>query len=1277
MAYYEESPCLDLTKHLLTLEYDRLVVPEQEMKLTATKTKVDFSTNAYLFFKEKDILKEDIRNLCEYAKIKCVEKIAFDEDVTGNFDKFPFNMVQTRVCQILQKYHEQPALLGDISKYIIEAVMHVGKEILQIFVKEKRAELDQNNFHGTAVVSAELNVLFQIIYVLIKIRGTEKVRRFFPHEARDFEPVIFSLASQANSEGVSWEANYVLLIWLSLILLMPFDLKILDSNLSQHFFNLAITNEAGDIVNVIIEICKLFLNSTTRTTIAAGICLGRLFSRADVKEIGALEKYVEWVSNTIKEEEKNTLSSFYIAGLYSSICAIFKALNRADLLQIQDIIYNLIFEVGSKKESTEIARITTVRHYLTKLSQRLGLSLVPVRECTWVYKRTKKNLLDAFKDRVLDSSLIQTNSHIIDDRMANQSSQYQEEQGLDDDVDLEKLEEIIGYLFDMLKDPDTVVRWSAAKGLGRITARLDLDLADDIIQEIIASFQSGGEAEWHGGLLALGELCRRGLLLPQNLPRVVHILKKGLTFEKSQGTYTSGSNVRDAACYVAWTFSRAYEPTILQPYVVELSSTLLICALFDKEVTCRRAAAAAFQENVGRQGNFPHGIAIITEADYFSLAVRQNAYTKVAVFVAGHKEYLRPFIEHLAWTKISHCDIDIRKLSAATLCLLSVLDPKFMIEEILPGMIKQCTSPNFYARHGAIYAVSEIILGLSGNSERHSMSNAMKDSIFLRTTTVNEKKVVAPGDYMKKFITEFEYLRTANSIKIIPEEIKQSIIGVIEAIENNRLYRGKGGKEVRIAVALLIKNISISKIKITRKQHTLIMNTIDAGLKHPDEDASEIYMTSLLEFSSVFHKKSTKEGEVYLEEMLKVACTDPIATIKRGYTLAQGAWSPAIISKNIDRIIEVLLKNCEIHKKKSEDDAETRKNAVKSLKMIFLRLPYGTINKHIFNKIVDSLCYVMDDYTVDRRGDIGSMVRETSMYAMLDIVKKLCDDHQTDEQTRANFLDVTTTEKIIGLLLQQLVEKIDKMRLIAGSILQNIFDTCYDKLPQFSYREELFNIFSNESLRERVKHDQDRIDIKFDISLVSTEFLSYEQNEAFIYFWNIPQCVFPLIIPIANCPTYTYNIIRGISLSAGGITLNTHEKSVESVVSFIDCLDLTETTSRMSILDNFLKALKNYRRRERFITPLFSTLAIFYQNRDLYSSTEFFSKSLEVFKVIKEESFKTKYATKLMATAGLICPLLSSIVANYIEQGKTQPEILIELEKEGLIEFINYLLNHE
>ena len=39
----------------------------------------------------------------------------------------------------------------------------------------------------------------------------------------------------------------------------------------------------------------------------------------------------------------------------------------------------------------------------------------------------------------------------------------------EDEIDIEQLETIIQKLLESLKDEDNIVRWSAAKGLGRIT----------------------------------------------------------------------------------------------------------------------------------------------------------------------------------------------------------------------------------------------------------------------------------------------------------------------------------------------------------------------------------------------------------------------------------------------------------------------------------------------------------------------------------------------------------------------------------------------------------------------------------------------------------------------------------------------------------------------------------------------------------------------------------------------------------------------------------------
>ena len=156
-------------------------------------------------------------------------------------------------------------------------------------------------------------------------------------------------------------------------------------------------------------------------------------------------------------------------------------------------------------------------------------------------------------------------------------------------------------LLDSLKDVDTAVRWTAAKGLGRITQRLTKDFADTIVEHLSELFKdTETDCSWHGGCLALAELCRRGLLLPERLEHFVKVLDKAITYDVDRGNRSVGSHVRDAACYVVWSFARAYSPEIMKPHVNLLANKLIIVALFDREVNCRRAASATFQECVGR-----------------------------------------------------------------------------------------------------------------------------------------------------------------------------------------------------------------------------------------------------------------------------------------------------------------------------------------------------------------------------------------------------------------------------------------------------------------------------------------------------------------------------------------------------------------------------------------------------------------------------------------------------------------------------------------------------
>lgn len=58
--------------------------------------------------------------------------------------------------------------------------------------------------------------------------------------------------------------------------------------------------------------------------------------------------------------------------------------------------------------------------------------------------------------------------------------------------------------------------------------------------------------------------------------------------------------------------------------------------------------------------------------------------------------------------------------------------------KLIENLIKCCKSEMVHIRHGALYGIAEILLGLAGKSELHNLKDEMKDSVFLRSVNKNE-----------------------------------------------------------------------------------------------------------------------------------------------------------------------------------------------------------------------------------------------------------------------------------------------------------------------------------------------------------------------------------------------------------------------------------------------------------------------------------------------------------------------------------------------------------
>lgn len=487
------------------------------------------------------------------------------------------------------------------------------------------------------------------------------------------------LEKQNPNDVETWETRYVLLIWLSIISKIPFPLSRLE--VSDVNFEQSITVR-------ILKICKLFCLSKDACAAAAVFLIANFLTRSDAKKL-YLKEMIMW---SLQCAENDPLRH----GPLAVIAAILKHSAREDVKPYIQIILDKVLQLHLNENPADL-----IRKFGMKVVQRIGLVLLGTKLASWRYQRTSRPI------SLVPNININYNTIESVEDTKNIPLNH-------DDQDIPStIEDIIEQLIQGLRDKAITIRWSAAKGIGRITARLPMDLADDVVGFVLNLF-CGRESDfaWHGGCLALAELGRRGLLLPHRLNDVIPVVLQALVFDEPRAYGSIGYLIRDAACYICWSFPRAYDPDIIQPYVKEIAAMLLVVTCFDREINCRRAASAAFQENVGRQGNFPHGIEILTIADYFEVGVRNHAYLKISTQIAQYEEYTKSLIDHLITRKITHWDTAIREVSAKTLFNLTPIDSNYIRNTVLPNLLDMLNSIDLNIRHGAVLAIAEILEAL-------------------------------------------------------------------------------------------------------------------------------------------------------------------------------------------------------------------------------------------------------------------------------------------------------------------------------------------------------------------------------------------------------------------------------------------------------------------------------------------------------------------------------------------------------------------------------------
>ncbi|XP_064006933.1 tubulin-specific chaperone D isoform X3 [Pogoniulus pusillus] len=856
-------------------------------------------------FTESQEVKELIGNL----------KGAFGQLVTRE-------MIVEKFVGIMDKYQEQPHLLDRHLEWMMNSLLDIARD------KGSPPQL--------------VHLAFKFLYIITKVRGYKRFLPLFPHEVSDLQPVLDMLSDQNPKDSETWETRYMLLLWLSIICLIPFDLARFDGNVGAEEVQTRVPT-----MDRILNVAKCYLVVSDKARDAAAVLVSKFIVRHDVRQ-KRMADFLDWMLSMLSKSSFQSMEgTVVINGMLQALAQLFKHGKREDCLPYAATVLECL-DNCKLSESNQMV----LRKLGMKLVQRLGLTFVKPKVAKWRYQRGCRSL----------AANLQAQGPVVQKKVMTVAANEADDE---EEYDIPgEIENVVEQLLVGLKDKDTIVRWSAAKGIGRITGRLPKELADDVIGSLLDcfSFQETDNA-WHGGCLALAELGRRGLLLPSRISDVVPVILKALTYDEKRGACSVGSNVRDAACYVCWAFARAYDPAELIPFINQISSALVIAAVFDRDVNCRRAASAAFQENVGRQGTFPHGIDILTAADYFAVGNRANCYLTISVYIAGFPEYTQPMIDHLVNMKINHWDSVIRELSTKALHNLTPQAPEYMANVVLPSLLPLSVGTDLHIRHGAILACAEITHALCKLAEENNRSI---------TYYFNEKSL---------------------------EGLKQ----IHQELCSRQLYRGLGGELMRPAVCTLIEKLSLSKMPfrgdpIIDGWQWLINDSLkslplvsSAAQQHIKESA----VSALAALCNEYYINEKGEADPALQDELVTQYVSELQSteemIRCGFSRALGALPRFLLKGRLQQVLEGL-KEVTLISPANVSFAASRRDALIAIAKVCQTMGVkaeGSQEEYVckdnVTQIYATLLGGVTDYTTDSRGDVGGWVREAAMTSLMEV----------------------------------------------------------------------------------------------------------------------------------------------------------------------------------------------------------------------------------------------------------------------------------------------------
>ncbi|PWY95857.1 hypothetical protein BO94DRAFT_482772 [Aspergillus sclerotioniger CBS 115572] len=894
----------------------------------------------------------------------------------------------------------------------------------------------------------------RLLYTFCKVRGVKVISRFLNNEPKYLDPLLRAfiewdaIAQDEPELGIGnipprlvWEERYVMLIWISHLLLAPFDLASMSSDdIPIPYDNLGqlkgFPAQTPTVTKSLLSVALNYVNVSGKEREAATVLLARLVLRRDMQALGLLTNLTDWAFSAVQPTGSAEPPSVYTCiGVLSFIARL-----------------------GASGQVEDFAPLVTPVFEQTLRVVQGNSGVSDVINSSALARKTIIKILRAVT--VMALSLSERGSNAISDDQVSTI-----------------LEDAIDHFLVALADKDTPVRFAASKALSIITLKLDPDMAAEVIEAVTGSLEenilyekrdgaivtplearkigihtlkrnlSAVDAQrWQGLILTLSHLLFRRAPPTHRLGDVLQPLISGLGFEQRSSTGSSvGTGVRDASCFGIWALSRKYttqELLALKPQTTSTATALgeeentlqmlaieLVCAAcVDPSGNIRRGASAALQELIGRHPNtIAEGISLVQVVDYHAVARRSRAMIDVAKATADlSHHYWSPLIESLMhWRGIGSPDAESRRHAAKAIGALSTHQSYKTMQQVFQRLLSRLSSiprSDVETRHGCLLAITATIDAFNSQRVRDDDNKSEATNILSQVAEVWEI-FGSPIGPTKDDLT----LQTFR-----PELTAEASSRLIYSLAHS----------VTLAHDPRIPHPSADLLDKARETLSLcISRGEDISIESSSNAVSELL--PLL--------PPVEQDQMILGWFSHIHTTWNLPT-GRGQITALGTVFRRIEPDNFlgKAIIDSIIQCAE-----KEELIEKRVAAVKSLATGVL--PYIDVT----DDIVDHLIRFLNDYTTDRRGDIGSLIRLEAIQAA-----------QTALERRSAANQAPRVQEIVGCLCRLAAEKLDKVRVQAWTCLQGFWETAQG-FPPLTRKYEHFSHVSTVEYLLQLLHLQD------------------------------------------------------------------------------------------------------------------------------------------------------------------------------------------------------------